>query len=118
VTRFLLILVIVSTSVEAYAKYPAHLQARRQQLKAREAQKIQALRDRRQQAYRDWHERYIADTPVREQYYQALANRYSLESALASERAAYFYDRTVFASFVIYPDYWPVFPVYIGNCGW
>jgi len=117
-TRLLLILVIVSTSVEAYAKYPAHLQARRQQLKAREAQKMQDFRDRRQQAYREWHERYLADTPVREQYYQALATRYSLESALVNERAAYFFVRPVYASFVIYPDYWPVFPVYFGYCGW
>jgi hypothetical protein len=34
-----------------------------------------------QKAYEDWHERYLADTPVREQYYRAQANAYLYDAA-------------------------------------
>jgi hypothetical protein len=35
------------------------------------------------------HERYIADAPVRQQYYSALSNAYLAEAALANERASW-----------------------------
>jgi hypothetical protein len=78
------------------SEVPPHLMARRQELKARkEAQRqrmyeFQAARaELEERRYQDWHQRYLADTPVREEYYRALANAYTTERALAYERAAY-----------------------------
>lgn len=70
--------------------------ARRQEAKLRAEERRQrmlefqaARAEQAQRDYEDWHERYLADTPVREKYYQALDSAYRAEEALAYERAAY-----------------------------
>ena len=57
---------------------------RQRMLEFQAARAEQAQRD-----YEDWHERYLADTPVREKYYEALDSAYRAEEVLAYERAAY-----------------------------
>ncbi len=70
--------------------------ARRQEAKQRAEERRQrmlefqaARAEQAQRDYEDWHERYLADTPVREKYYQALDSAYRAEEALAYERTAY-----------------------------
>ena len=77
-------------------KYSDNALARRQEARLRaeerkqRAQEFRAARaEQAQLDYEDWHERYLADTPVREKYYQALDSAYRAQEALAYERAAY-----------------------------
>jgi hypothetical protein len=66
--------------------------------------------------YQDWHERYLADTPVRVEYYRAQAAAFTYGSP-------YFYSPTpiilpvVYAPVVYGPIYRP--PIYgCFSCGW
>ncbi|MEX2306138.1 MAG: hypothetical protein WD738_01000 [Pirellulales bacterium] len=100
--RLLLILIVGFVGTQAFAAYPPHLQARRLALKARKAEQKKAMYEFKAREYQDWHERYLADTPVREQYYRALANRYELEASVYRAPSMYFWRR----------DYWPIVPDY------
>jgi hypothetical protein len=69
-------------------KPPEYFKARREALAARKQAQIDRMMQVRaaraaadQKAYEDWHERYLADTPVREQYYRAQANAYLYDAA-------------------------------------
>jgi hypothetical protein len=98
-------------------KPPEFFAARRQaQIARREAAK-QRMRDYQaarfahdQKMYEDWHERYLADTPVRVEYYRALADAYEASAAASYERAAFFNS--------FYPPMYfppaPYFPYYFG----
>ena len=44
-----------------------------------------------QKLYQDWHERYLADTPVRVEYYRALAAAYQSQPAIPYYTSPYFY---------------------------
>jgi hypothetical protein len=70
--------------------------ARRQEAKLRAQERKQrmvefqaARADQAQRDYEDWHQRYLADTPVREKYYQALDSAYRAEEARAYAAAVY-----------------------------
>jgi hypothetical protein len=93
-------------------KPPEYFKARREALAARkEAQKQRMFEFKaaraaaEQKAYQDWHDRYIADAPVREQYYRALSNEYLADAAFAHERAAYYNSWAQ-------PVFVPVVPIY------
>jgi hypothetical protein len=111
-------------------KPPEFFAARRQaQIARREAAK-QRMRDyqaaqfaHEQKMYEDWHERYLADTPVRVEYYRALADAYEASAAASYERAAFFnsFYPPIYFPPVYYPYYYgPAYPapiygtVYIG----
>jgi hypothetical protein len=91
-------------------KPPEFFVARRQaQIDRKQAQidrmkQFKAARAAEQERlYQDWHERYLADTPVRVEYYRALARAYEADAALAY-RTPYFYTGP--------PIFVPVIPVY------
>jgi hypothetical protein len=111
-------------------KPPEFFAARRQaQIARREAAK-QRMRDYHaarfahdQKMYEDWHERYLADTPVRVEYYRAMADAYEASAAASYERAAFFnsFYPPIYFPPVYYPYYYgPAYPapiygtVYIG----
>ena len=80
-------------------KPPEFFKARREALAARKAAQKQRMFEFKaaraaaeQKAYQDWHDRYIADAPVREQYYRTLSSQYLADAAFARERAAYWYS--------------------------
>jgi hypothetical protein len=90
-------------------KGPEFFKARRELLAARK----QAQKDRMHQfkadraaaeekAYLEWHERYLADAPVRQEIVRA-------EAALARDRFAYTYAQPIFIP--VYPVYAPIFPI-------
>jgi hypothetical protein len=106
-------------------KPPEFFKARRELLAARK----QAAKDRmrqfkadraaaEQKAYEEWHERYLADAPVRAELVRA-------EAALARDRFAYYAYQPIYVPvYPIYPVYTPIVsfgygPVY-GQfwCGW
>jgi hypothetical protein len=94
-------------------KPPEFFKARREALAARKAAQKQRMFEFKaaraaaeQKAYQDWHDRYIADAPVREQYYRTLSSAYLADAALARERAAYYYYSWSPPVFV------PVYPIY------
>jgi hypothetical protein len=66
-----------------------------------------------QKLYQDWHDRYLADTPVRVEYYRALAAAYQSQPATPYYTAPYFYGAgppiilaPVFAPVVSAPIYY------------
>jgi hypothetical protein len=68
---------------------PAFFAARRQALSDRKQAQKDRMRqfkaDRaaeQQKLYQDWHERYLADVPVRVEYYRALATAYQSQPAI------------------------------------
>jgi hypothetical protein len=65
-----------------------------------------------QKLYQDWHERYLADTPVRVEYYRALAAAYQSQPAVTYYGTPYFYGAG--PAVVLPPVYAPavVTPVY------
>jgi hypothetical protein len=58
-----------------------------------------------QKLYQDWHERYLADTPVRVEYYRALARAYEADTAFALSLAPYYYGAGP-------PIIYPAIPIY------
>jgi hypothetical protein len=70
-----------------------------------------------QKLYQDWHERYLADTPVRVEYYRALGTAYASQPALAYYQAPYFFGAG--PAVVLPPVYAPVVyaPIYGPHCG-
>jgi hypothetical protein len=103
-------------------KPPEFFKARREALAARKQARIDRMRqfqaDRaaaEEKLYQDWHERYLADAPVRQEIVRQ-------EAALARDQAYYFYAQPIYIP--VYPIYSPIFapgyqPIY-GNlwCGW
>jgi hypothetical protein len=84
---------------------------RKQQIARKEAAK-QRMRDfqaaraaAEQKLYQDWHERYLADTPVRVEYYRALARAYEADTAYALTFAPYYYGAGP-------PIIYPAIPIY------
>jgi hypothetical protein len=61
-----------------------------------------------QKLYQDWHERYLADAPVRVEYYRALTAAYQSQPALPYYAAPYFYG--VDAPVILAPVYAPIVP--------
>jgi hypothetical protein len=66
-----------------------------------------------QKLYQDWHERYLADAPVRVEYYRALGAAYQSQPATSYYTAPYFYSAgppviltPVYAPFVFTPIYY------------
>lgn len=64
--------------------------------------------------YQDWHERYLADTPVRVEYYRALAAAYQSSPATAYYSSPYYYGGgpvvilpAVYAPVIYTPVYQP-----------
>lgn len=77
----------------------AAAKARMQQFKAARAAAEEKL-------YQDWHERYLADAPVRVEYYRALARAYEADAALAYS-TPYFYNAA--PPIVLIPIYAPIY---------
>ena len=73
------------------------------------AQAARAAED--QKLYQDWHQRYLADTPVRVEYYRALAAAYQSQPAIPYYGGPYFYAGP---AVILPPIYAPVIyaPVY------
>jgi hypothetical protein len=74
------------------------LAARRQAEKDRKQARMDRVKQFRaaraaeqQKLYQDWHERYLADTPVRVEYYRALASAYQSQPAVPYYTSPYFY---------------------------
>jgi hypothetical protein len=62
--------------------------------------------------YQDWHERYLADAPVRVEYYRALARAYEADAAL-NYSTPYYYNAA--PPVVLVPAYAPLYfqpPIY------
>jgi hypothetical protein len=87
---------------EAAKKNPGQLQElfaarRRAQIDRKQAQidrmnQFKAARAAEQQKlYQDWHERYLADAPVRVEYYRALAAAYQSQPAIPYYSLPYYY---------------------------
>jgi hypothetical protein len=74
------------------------------------AQAARAAED--QKLYQDWHERYLADTPVRVEYYRAQAAAYQSQPAIPYYGGPYFYAAG--PAVILPPIYAPVIyaPVY------
>jgi hypothetical protein len=77
-------------------KPPEYFKARREALAAQKQARVDRMQQYKaaraaaeEKAYQEWHERYLADAPVREQYYRAQANAYLYDAAFAYPRAAY-----------------------------
>jgi hypothetical protein len=94
-------------------KPPEFFAARRQAQIDRKAAAKQRMRDfqaaraaEQEKLYQDWHERYLADTPVRVEYYRALASAYEAEAALAYS-TPYFYNAA--PAIVLVPIYTPIY---------
>jgi hypothetical protein len=85
----------------------------RKQAQKDRAQQFQAARAAEQQKlYQDWHERYLADTPVRVEYYRAVAAAYQSQPAYTPP---YYYAAgplvivpPVYAPVVSTPVYYPL----------
>ena len=100
-----------------------------------EKERLQARMDRMNQAkaaraaeeqklYHDWHERYLADTPVRVEYYRALAAYYQSQPAISSY-TPYYYGASpsvilpvVYAPVVVAPIYQPYAYGIFTSWGW
>jgi hypothetical protein len=101
-----------------------------------EKERIQARMDRtnlaqavraaeQQKLYQDWHERYLADTPVRVEYYRALTAAYQSQPAIPYYGAPYYYGAGpavifpyVYAPVVYTPIYRPLpYGVFV-SWGW
>jgi hypothetical protein len=65
-----------------------------------------------QKLYQDWHQRYLADTPVRVEYYRAQAAAYQSQAVIPYFGVPYFYAAG--PAVVLPPIYAPVIyaPVY------
>jgi hypothetical protein len=98
-------------------KPPEFFAARRQaQIDRKQAakQRMQQFKAARavaeEKLYQDWHERYLADAPVRVEYYRALARAYEADAALAYS-TPYFYNAA--PPIVLIPVYSPIYaPIY------
>jgi hypothetical protein len=93
-------------------KPPEFFKARREALAARKQARIDRMRQFKaeraaaeEQLYQEWHERYLADAPVRAAYYNNLSNNLLAEAALVRERTAAYY-------YLSSPVFVPVVPVY------
>jgi hypothetical protein len=73
-----------------------------------------------QKLYQDWHERYLADAPVRVEYYRALAASYQSQPAISYYGTPYFYGAG--PSIILPPVYAPVIAAPVCgtffSCGW
>ena len=94
-------------------KPPEFFAARRQaQIDRKQAakQRMQQFKAARavaeEKLYQDWHERYLADAPVRVEYYRALARAYEADAALAYS-TPYFYNAA--PPIVLFPIYSPIY---------
>jgi hypothetical protein len=67
-----------------------------------------------QKLYQDWHERYLADAPVRVEYYRALAAAYQSQPAISYYSPPYYYAAG--PPVILSPVYAPVVaaPIYYG----
>jgi hypothetical protein len=74
-------------SAEFFRARYAALAARKEEQRERVRQHKVERAAAQEKAYQDWHDRYVADAPVREQYYRS-------EAASAEARAAYLYAST------------------------
>jgi hypothetical protein len=95
--------------------------ARRQAEKERKQAQIDRMKQfkaaraaEQQKLYQDWHERYLADTPVRVEYYRAQAAAFQPQAGLSYYRQPYFYGAgppvilpPVYAPVVSTPIYQP-----------
>jgi hypothetical protein len=108
-------------------KPPEFFKARREALAARKQSQKDRMRqfkaDRAaadEKAYQEWHERYLADTPVRVEYYRALASAYEADAALAY-RTPYYYSAgpPVILPVIYVPAYYEA-PIYgrVFHWGW
>jgi len=100
-------------------KPPEFFAARREALAARKEAAKERMRQFKaaraaedEKLYQDWHDRYIADAPVREQYYRTQESAYQTETALAQQRTAYFYAA---GPPMILPVFSPYIPSYSTN---
>ena len=106
---------VKKTSDQLRALYAAR---RRAQIDRKQAQidrmnQFKAARAAEEQKlYQDWHERYLADTPVRVEYYRALAAAYQSQPAIPYYTSPYFYGAG--PPVILPPVYGPVVatPVY------
>jgi hypothetical protein len=85
---------------------------RKQAAKDRMQQYKAAQAAAREKLYQDWHERYIADTPARVEYYRAMADAYRADAAAAEARAAYLYAWGPPVFIPIIPFYAPAYYYY------
>ena len=93
------------------------LQNARKQAQIDRMNQFKAARAAEQQKlYRDWHERYLADTPVRVEYYRAMAAAYQSQPAVPYYTAPYYYGAgppvilaPVYAPLVYTPVYGTLF---------
>jgi hypothetical protein len=104
-------------------KPPEFWVARRAELNARKQAQVDRMKQfkaeraaEQEKLYQDWHERYLADTPVRVEYYRA-------QAAAFAYRSPYYYSPApiilpvVYAPVVYGPIYQP--PIYgCFSCGW
>ena len=97
------------------------LAARRQAEKDRKQAQIDRVKQfkaaraaEQQKLYQDWHERYLADAPVRVEYYRALAAAYQSQPAIPYYSPPYFYGAC--PPVILTPVYAPVVstPIYYG----
>ena len=89
------------------------LQNARKQAQIDRMNQFKAARAAEQQKlYQEWHERYLADTPVRVEYYRALAAAYQSQPAVPYYTAPYYYGAG--PPVILTPVYAPVVytPVY------
>jgi hypothetical protein len=106
---------VKKTSDQLNALYAAR---RRAQIDRKQAQidrmnQFKAVRAAEEQKlYQDWHERYLADAPVRVEYYRALAAAYQSQPAAPYYTAPYFYGAG--PPVILTPVYAPVVyaPIY------
>jgi hypothetical protein len=97
----------------------------RQQAKLDRMNQAKAARAAEEQKlYEDWHQRYLADTPVRVEYYRALAAAYQSQPAVPYY-TPYFYGPNppliypvVYAPVVVAPIYRPVSYGIVYSWGW
>ncbi len=90
--------------------YAARHQAEKERKQARidRMNQFKAARAAEQQKlYQDWHERYLADTPVRVEYYRAQAAAYQTQPAIPYYTPPYFYAAG--PPVILSPVYAPVF---------
>jgi hypothetical protein len=95
--------------------------ARRQAEKDRKQARIDRMNQfkaaraaEQQKLYQDWHERYLADTPVRVEYYRAQAAAYQSQAAIPYYSPPYFYGAG--PPVILPPVYAPIVatPIYYG----
>ena len=110
-------------AAQAAKKNPGHpldlLAARRQAEKDRKQARIDRMNQfkaaraaEQRKLYQDWHERYLADTPVRVEYYRAQAAAYQSQSAISYYTPPYYYGAG--PPVILTPVYAPVVsaPIY------